>query len=727
VFAALPISAQSHWPWLLVPVLALLAVLGYQRTTPPLAPRRRSLLIVLRTVAYTLLCIVLASPVWNRERHTRERARIAVLVDESASMSTVDVAGGPSRIEHARTALEQLAGALGRAPVDVEVVPFASGAAPAEAIAAYMATPRQATGAGTDLAAAMATTVDRARADNLQALVLLSDGRPTRGSLDPTAAAVGVPVFTVGFGDTLGARDLAIGRCQYSPVAYVDSEADIDVRVESTGFRGQSTQLRLVQDGRDVHATRVQFESERSRAAVRIPVKFTRAGRQRFRVVLDALDGERTERNNTRELSIDVLPNRIRVLVVAARPDWDVAFWARALRDDPNVRAQVVTRDAGGGWVGEDARPFALPRGAAWTRDWDLYILASTGAALQGEAGRDLIAAVQRGKGLLVLAGRDGVLGEPAAAAALGAALPVERGRAVQFGHARARLAPQGRHHPATAPLLAIADASGALPSLAPVLGQWADATARPGALVLLATDGESRAPLLAVGRHGEGHTAVVNAFPLWRWGLAEGEPTRVAARGFVSALVRTLVQPRDIEPVQVTTSKPVYESGESVDLRAHVLDAALEPLAGAQVQLEVRGTADGAAAGTAVFEPVGPGEYATSVPGLGAGDYEAVVTARAGDRDVGRARTRFTVDAYSVEFADARQDVEFLRELSARSGGRYTTPDAIAALVRELPVAARDIVLRSEIEVWNTTPLFVLFVVVLAAEWLLRKRFGLL
>jgi len=729
VFAVLPITPQSNWPWLLLPVLALVAWYGYRRTTPPLVPRRRTVLIALRTVAYALLCIVLASPVWNRDRHTRERARIAILVDESASMSTVDVAGGGSRLERAQRAVAALGDALRDVPADLEVVPFSSTAAAPEPLADYVRSERGAVGPGTDVVGALAAAADRARSGNLQAVVLVSDGRPTRGTLDPAQASTGVPVFTVGLGDTAGTRDLAIGRCEYSPVAYVDSEAEIDVRIEHAGFAGAATTLRLVQDGRDVHTTRVAFESERGRAATRIPLRFTRAGRQRYRLVLDALAGERTEINNTRELSIEVLPNRIRVLLVAARPDWDVGFWARTLRDDPNVRVRVVTRDAGGGWIGDDGRAFAFPRGADWTRDWDLYVLAATGPLLQGDAGRDLVAAVQRGKGLLVLAGRDGVLGEPAATAALGTALPVtrDRARAPQYGHARARLSPQGRHHAATAPLLPLADAGGALPALAPILGQWTGVAVRAGAQVLLATDGEPQAPLLVVGRHGEGQTAVVNGFPLWRWGVAESEPVRAAARGMVGGLVRALTQPRDIEAVQLTASKPVYESGEAVDLRAHVLDAALEPQAGAQVQIEVRRLADGTAAGTAVAEPRAAGEYATSLPGLPPGDYEATATARLGDREVGRARVRFTVDAYSVEFADARQDIEFLRELAARSGGRYAAPESMAELARALPVAPRDVVLRSEVEVWNTTPVFVLFVLVLGAEWLLRKRFGLL
>ncbi len=156
-------------------------------------------------------------------------------------------------------------------------------------------------------------------------------------------------------------------------------------------------------------------------------------------------------------------------------------------------------------------------------------------------------------------------------------------------------------------------------------------------------------------------------------------------------------------------------------------LDA--HPLADAQVRTDVRRVDDGQPTGNAVLEPRGgqPGEYQAAIPGLAAGEYEAEAVATHGGQEVGRARVRFTVDAYSIEFADARQDVDFLREIAARTGGRSVGPEAVAGLVRDLPHAARDIVVRSEIELWNTTPLFVLFVVALGVEWLMRKRFGLL
>ncbi len=730
---ALHLATQSHWPlFALLPAALVLALWAYRRTTPPLAPRQRLVLTALRATAYACLCLVLASPVWNRERHDPQRARIAVLIDESASMSNNDGPGGPTRLERARTALGTLRDALRGAPVDLEVVPFAAAPDAPQSAEAYLAAARTAVGPATDPLGAMAATADRLRGQNLQAIVLLSDGRPTQGGLDPGSRTdPGQPVFAIGLGDSLAGRDLAIGRCEYSSIAYVESEAEIDVRIESSGFRGQASTLHLRQGERDIFSTHLRFDQDRSRVSVRVPVQLHEPGRQRYRLVLDALPGERTERNNAREISIEVLRNRIRVLVVAARPDWDVAFWARALRSDPSVRPTVVTQDVNGGWRNaEDGRAFEWPRGVAWTRDYDLYILGTPGTAWRGDSAKELRTAVERGKGLLVLGGRDGVLGDAASFEAIGPLLPVARlrVRGTRFGQSLPRLAPQGRLHPVTGALLPLADAAGTLTGLPPLLGQ-ADLAANVGALTLLSTDANPALPLLVVGRAGEGQVAVVNGFPLWRWGFAANPVVRQSVGAFTSGMVRWLTQPRDITAVQVTTPKPVYESGAAVEIYAHVLDPQYAPLADAQVRTDVRRVDDGSPSGNALLEPRGgqPGEYQASIPGLAAGEYEAEAVATHGGREVGRARVRFTVDAYSIEFADARQDVDFLREIAARTGGRYVGPEAVAGLVQDLPHAARDILVRSEIEIWNTTPLFVLFVLVLGVEWLMRKRFGLL
>ena len=56
-------ATQATWPLLLIPLALALAWLGYRRTTPPVAGATRAVLVGLRTIAYALLLVVLASPV----------------------------------------------------------------------------------------------------------------------------------------------------------------------------------------------------------------------------------------------------------------------------------------------------------------------------------------------------------------------------------------------------------------------------------------------------------------------------------------------------------------------------------------------------------------------------------------------------------------------------------------------------------------------------------------
>src|SRR5262249_8340234 len=153
---------------------------------------------------------------------------------------------------------------------------------------------------------------------------------------------------------------------------------------------GQSSTLRLSQEGRELWTKRVLFDQDRGRVELQVPLEFHAAGRQRYRLQLDPLPEERTERNNTREISIEGLQHRIRVVPAGAHPDWDTAFWARTLRDDPNVQLTAVMLAATRTWRRDNGATFEWPRGAAWGRDFDLYILGPVRGALRADAATEL-------------------------------------------------------------------------------------------------------------------------------------------------------------------------------------------------------------------------------------------------------------------------------------------------------------------------------------------------
>jgi hypothetical protein len=156
--ASLEVGLQSVWPLLLVPLAVTLAWIGYHRTTPPLDARERLPYVVLRSLAFLALLIVLASPVLNRIRNEPQRAHVAILVDESASMSTADAPGtgdAVARSHQAREAVRAVAEELAGADVALDVIPFATEAEPMLEADSWLDAEREATGAGTDVIGAL--------------------------------------------------------------------------------------------------------------------------------------------------------------------------------------------------------------------------------------------------------------------------------------------------------------------------------------------------------------------------------------------------------------------------------------------------------------------------------------------------------------------------------------------------------------------------------------------
>lgn len=725
------IALQSTWPLLFVPIALAVAWWGYRNTTPSIEPRGRWPFIVLRTIAFVLLLLVLAGPVLNRIRQEPLRPQVAVLVDESSSMATVD-ANGRSRGDAVADVVRTVQAEFATDPVRVEVVPFGGEVAPPLGLESYLHGERQATAAATDIVGSLRQTADRLAGQNLQAILLVSDGRATRGGLDAgVAAALGRPVFVVGVGDTLPPSDLVIDRCEYSPIAYVESEATLEVRIENSGFRGASTLLKLFEDGNELFRTPVAFEADAGRTRVDVPLVFKTPGRKQMQLVLEPLNGESTEQNNVREIRVEVLKGKLRVLCVAARPNWDVAFLARALRDDPNVELELVHRTQAGRWVrSADAASFTLPRTAAELAPYEVIVLGDPGK--DSSSFIELVAdGVETGRGLLVLAGRESVFTDRAAFEALAKVLPVTRStvRAPQYRVHTPRLTPQGMLHPVTSTLLPLADTHHDLPKLPPFLGRHAELTAKPVASVLVTSADDEAEPVLVTGRFGGGHVVVWCSFPVWGWGFTNDPVRQNVQLEFTGHLVRWLTQPREVKPVRLTTDKPVHEGGEPVEFVAQVIDQDLQPLTDAELRVEVRRSNVSGAVGTLVLERKSdrPGEYTGRLSGLGPGEYEAIAIAERAGAVAGRDTTQFALESYSTELVNVSQDVDFLREVASHSGGRYSGVEGVTDLVAALPRAPLPVTLRSEVEIWNSSTLFVLFIGALSLEWLLRKRRGLL
>jgi hypothetical protein len=83
-----------------------------------------------------------------------------------------------------------------------------------------------------------------------------------------------------------------------------------------------------------------------------------------------------------------------------------------------------------------------------------------------------------------------------------------------------------------------------------------------------------------------------------------------------------------------------------------------------------------------------------------------------------------FRVDAPASEFERVQMNEPELKRVAEATGGKYYTPLDASTLLNDLPRPSKvPLDTDPPIALWNTWPLLALFLTILTAEWILRKR----
>ena len=711
----LSLHLAPNAPWLILGVVSLafvgLALWAYSFRLPPLAPHVRRMLVALRIIVLVALVWLLALPVIERSRPA-SAARVVVLVDRSLSMDRPERTGAGSRGEAAARALKALRTALrGRAQLDVRGF-----AAALLADSASDAGERSASAPGEALAALARLPAGR-RPDGV---ILLSDGAVNAGD-DPVAAAraLGVPVHTLLVGERAG-LDRGIAGVEASSEARVGEGTPVRVRVVSDEARGTPIVVKLEDGGRELARVTVAAPGPGAEATAELRVVPTRAGLALWTARVAALEHDVSPGDDAHGVAVPVAPGKLGVLIVSGGLNWDLAFVRRALAHDSTLELDTRVRDASGNWHGlERVRAGTLTPADLGNKSV-IVLDALSGADLGPALDAALAAWVRNGGGLLLLGG-----GAPGAARFARGRLGAE----LQFAGSASAGAQAGPEPQALASELLAWDDD-------PVRGAraWRDAAPLrdvapllPGGADRVLIGGRAGDSPLWVSRAiGRGQALLVNGSGLWRWSLS-GNDELAGERGrrLWRKTVRWLAEPVQGEPLRVTAERRLVPGGEPVRLDAVLQDARFQPVSGADVRAELVGPDNKLK--KIAFTPGGAGAYTANLPSPGPGRWQVSVRALLNGRELGRARSEFVVDRWTLEALRAQPDSAAMAAVAAASGGRTGRAADAAAWARALDPRALVRPERDSTRLWESPWLFALLVGMLSVEWMWRRRRGLM
>jgi hypothetical protein len=77
-------------------------------------------------------------------------------------------------------------------------------------------------------------------------------------------------------------------------------------------------------------------------------------------------------------------------------------------------------------------------------------------------------------------------------------------------------------------------------------------------------------------------------------------------------------------------------------------------------------------------------------------------------------------------EYFGAARRTQLLQRIAEDTGGRFYTPDEVATLPEDITVTGAGVTLAEEHDLWDMPALFLLMILLMAAEWGFRRVRGL-
>jgi hypothetical protein len=750
-------------PWATAAMLAAALVwvgVVYAKERHFVSRRRRALLALLRLATVALVLVMLAQPTIERRRVAPPR--LAVLVDDSASMETHDVPAGDlagpaatSQLTRREAWVHLLTGrdtklldAL-RDRYGVDMLRFAE---TTELSAEHPDDERNSDAKGdnrdaTHLGDAIDFAIRQLPGPRPAAVMVMTDGINTGGVPLADAAArartLRVPLYVVALGSDRPRADVSLDDVLVEEAVFLGDRLQIEATVRAVDFAGKRARATLRQAETEELLAETEFTlpADGESQAVRLALRPTEPGSMRVTLEVAPRPDEEDAENNRVEMSIDVRDNPIRALLVDSAPSFEFRALKSLLERDPAVDLRVHLQDADADFAKvDDAALRDFPATEAELLEFDVVVLGDVDPQLLPQQTWDLLQKFVslHGGGLVLIAGERFMPRAFGNIEAMRTLLPIDASGANSLRLERAvdspvRILPTplGLQDPSLQLGETPQESTAIWESLPPVLWSLDSMPSKPGVQVLAvgqaegSPEGEVPAdPSRMIMRQyvGAGEVLMHATDETWRWRWRNDD--RYFARYWGQA-VRRLARGRALRGVgSLATNRAKYDVGEPVTIRARLRPTA----SSAEDELIVELAGD--ATPTREIRLPRKGSHAhlfeSTLRDLAPDRYTAIVTSPGGG--AAPLATEFIVASPPNELAQLAVNTAGLVEAAQSTGGKFYTAKTAGRLLEELPVARPTAIEQLPDEpLWNSPWLLAALCVTLGSEWLLRRRAGML
>jgi hypothetical protein len=250
-----------------------------------------------------------------------------------------------------------------------------------------------------------------------------------------------------------------------------------------------------------------------------------------------------------------------------------------------------------------------------------------------------------------------------------------------------------------------------------------------PGAETLLSAEiGNRKVPAIVYRPFGAGKVLYHAFDESWRWRFEVGDQYHVRYWNQIANWIAELPFAVRDKFISLDAGTATYRPGDSADIRVRLRDGSGKPVSNASVDAILLRDGKKVAAIRLSSDDNAGGLFHGKTAELEPGNYEVGIESAGIPESELKARTSFTVEPRDTgELTLLNLNEELLRQVSLASGGQYLREENAGSLVELLAPMSEGKVIEGETVLGQSYWWFIPLVGLFTAEWIIRKRVGML
>ncbi len=560
----------------------------------------------------------------------------------------------------------------------------------------------------TNISALMDAVYDKYEGQNLGAVILASDGIYNQGS-NPVYGnkKLKTTLYTIALGDTTFPRDVLVKKVRSNAIAYLGNSFPIEIEAAAYGYNGSNLTVSVIHNGQVESIQNITSGSSRFSKILLLNFEARTKGMQRYTVTISRQRGELSYLNNVKDVFIDVIDGRQKILLLADAPHPDLGAMKNAIETNQNYEVQIIYANE-------------LPADiSAKISEYSLVILHQLPST--DYSTKNVFDALDKFKmpRLYILGNQSN--------------LPVfnSMNEGLSIGNNRGNnndaLPALNKDFSLFSLTEETANTINKFPPLQAPFGTYAPAADVRVLFQQQIGATKTDMPLVMFTNKNDHKTGIICGEGIWRWRLQEYAQTesQSASNEVLTKIIQYLAAKDDKRLLRITSSQKTFEENENVLFDAEVYTPSYELTNDPEISFKI--TNEEGKSFDYQFSKNGR-TYHLDCGVLPVGSYRYTASANSGGKNE-TVSGQFTIFPLQAEFTETVANHQLLATLSNMNNGKLFYPSEMQKIADEI-IANETIKPLSYAhqrlqDLVNLKWIFALLVLSLTAEWFFRKREG--